>query len=298
MRWNEIVLSFPFRPTPSRQLSSVCLLELIPRPRAREERASGRFAAAGGMPICVLPAMSCRSLANARSLLLLYSSCGAVPSVSYRMICLDCLIGLVPRSPVFRLKRFNGLDVLPPSRLRYRGGFVPHHLAHHLGGRRRLLRLPMSSPLCRLIACVPSSSRAVVSSSNFPASLLAWLVGSALFVISLVISGNSACVPLLGSPLVPFSPGMSSPSCLITPRAALLVAINRPALLVGWLGAGRDGFASLAIACPPCRRCLSRVASRLRVFPRCGLLCLLACRRLCLYCDGEIVYMVCLAAII
>ena len=107
MRWNEIVLSFPFRPTPSRQLSSVCLLELIPRPRAREERASGRFAAAGGMPICVLPAMSCRSLANARSLLLLYSSCGAVPSVSYRMICLDCLIGLVPRSPVFSIKAFQ-----------------------------------------------------------------------------------------------------------------------------------------------------------------------------------------------
>ena len=91
-----MVLSFPFRPTPSHRLSLVCLLELIPRPRAREERASGRFADAGERSVCLLPIMSCRSLAPARSLLLFGSPVG-------------CLLGLpravrfasVPRSPVF-----------------------------------------------------------------------------------------------------------------------------------------------------------------------------------------------------
>lgn len=165
-------------------------------------------------------------------------------SVRLRAACFDCPVPCdLPRliDCPFLIKAFQRMRcpaVLPVAvswRLR------PHHLAHHLGWWHRLLCSSMSSPLYRLIACVPSSSRAVASSSIFPASLLAWLVGSALFVISLVISGNSACVPLLGSPLVPFSPGMSSPSCLIAPRAALLVAIDRPALLVGWLGAGRDG---------------------------------------------------------
>lgn len=36
---------------------------------------------------------------------------------------------------------------------------------------------------------------------------------------------------------------MSSPSCPIAHRAVRLAVINRPALLVGWRGAGRDGTA-------------------------------------------------------
>ena len=42
-----MVLSLPFRPPSSPRLFSIYLLELFPRPRAREERASDRFATAG-----------------------------------------------------------------------------------------------------------------------------------------------------------------------------------------------------------------------------------------------------------
>lgn len=101
---------------------------------------------------------------------------------------------------------------------------------------------------------------------------------------------------LASRPVLPWV--MPSPPCPIAPRAVRLAVIDRPALLVGWLGAGRDGASSLAIDCPSCRRCLPWVASRLRAFPRCDLLCLLACRHLCLYCDGEIVYMICPITII
>lgn len=87
-----MVLSLPFRPTPSRRLSSACLLGFVPRPRAEEERAGGRFAAAGGAAICLLPVISCRSLAPARSLLPLGSSCCAVSSVSCRAICHRLLV--------------------------------------------------------------------------------------------------------------------------------------------------------------------------------------------------------------
>lgn len=93
LRLDEMVLSSPFRPTPSRRLFPICLLALFPRPRAWDALANGRFAAAGGMPICLFPVMSCRSLACARSLLRFDSSCGAVPSVSCCAICprlLDC----------------------------------------------------------------------------------------------------------------------------------------------------------------------------------------------------------------
>lgn len=60
--------SLIFRPTPSRPFSSICLLELIPRPRAEGGAGYGWFAVAGGVPICLLTACSCRSLAIARSL--------------------------------------------------------------------------------------------------------------------------------------------------------------------------------------------------------------------------------------
>lgn len=91
---------------------------------------------------------------------------------------------------------------------------------------------------------------------------------------------------------------MSSTPCPIAPRAVRFAVINRPALLVGWLGAGRDEPSSSS----PAR--LAAVACLLWACGACvcsncgGLLCLLWCRRLCLYCDGEIVYMICPAAII
>ena len=51
-------------PSPSPRLSSVCLLDLIPRPRAWEARAKERFAIACSVPACLLPITSCRSLAH------------------------------------------------------------------------------------------------------------------------------------------------------------------------------------------------------------------------------------------
>ena len=75
----------------------------------------GRFAAAGGTAVCLLPIMSFRSLAAARSLLLLDSSCGAVPIAPCRAICLGCLIARFLGRPFFLLKRFNEFDV-PVSR--------------------------------------------------------------------------------------------------------------------------------------------------------------------------------------
>lgn len=91
---------------------------------------------------------------------------------------------------------------------------------------------------------------------------------------------------------------MSSPSCPIAHRAVRLAVISRPALLVGWLGVGRDG-AVLVIVCPPCRCCLLTLAWGLRLFRLRRSACLLGRRvDLCLYCDGGIVYMICPIVII
>lgn len=127
--------------------------------------------------------------------------------------------------------------------------------------RRCPSRLVVSSPA--LSSFRPSSHRCHFISARFP-SRPALLLGLARrlcpSVISLVISGNSACLPPLVSspvsPLDPFPLGDAVAALPNRPRAVRLAVIDRPALLVGWLGAGRDGIASLAIACPPCRRCL------------------------------------------
>lgn len=149
-----------------------------------------------------------------------------------------------------------------------------HHFAHHFGGRRCLLDLSMFSPPCRLVACVvvvppvgPSSSHRcsrlvssrLVSSSNFPGSLLAWLVGSAPSVISLIISDNLlACRPasrLASRPASRFSPRLSSRPSSRSPlgdviaalpnrspcRSALRSSIAQPCLSDGW---ERDGTGS------------------------------------------------------
>lgn len=143
----------------------------------------------------------------------------------------------------------------------------------------------------RFAVSLPSSHHRLVPSSRSPfrpAMLLAWLGGSVPSVISLVISGNLLACRSAFRPASRFSlrrssrfsfrfssrPStrslgrMSSPPCPIAPRVVRLAVINRPAMLVEGRGAGRDGIAYLAITCPPCRRCLPRMASRLRAFPR------------------------------
>lgn len=62
-------LFFFHRPAPSPWFSLACLLDLIPRPRAWEAPTNRRSAIAGGISICLLSIMPCRSLAAARSLL-------------------------------------------------------------------------------------------------------------------------------------------------------------------------------------------------------------------------------------
>lgn len=108
-----------------------------------------------------------------------------------------------------------------------------------------------------LIAVLVSSR--LVSSSNFPGSLLAWLVGSAPSVISLIISDNLlACRPasrLASRPASRFSPRLSSRPSSRSPlgdviaalpnrspcRSALRSSIAQPCLSDGW---ERDGTGS------------------------------------------------------
>lgn len=81
---------FFFRPSPSRRLFFACGFQSIPRPRAWDVRTGGRFAAAGGMAVCLL--LSCRVALSlsARSL----SSCLMFGSSS-RASFFSCLPGRV-----------------------------------------------------------------------------------------------------------------------------------------------------------------------------------------------------------
>lgn len=162
MRGDEIVLSFPSRPTPSPRLSSICLLKLFPRPRAWDVRAGGRFAAAGGTTVCLLPIVSCRSLAIARSLLLFGSPCGAVPIAPCRAFCLGCLVAPVHRLPVFFIKAFqrNSISLAPVS---------PHLVPSSRLARHSVIPFP------RFAACLTRHLvSSVVSSSHFLGLLLAF----------------------------------------------------------------------------------------------------------------------------
>lgn len=118
--------------------SSVCLLELVPRPRAWDALAGGRFAVAGENRFACF--LSCHA---ALSLPLVRCCC----SVRLRAACFDCPVPCdLPRllDCPFLIKAFQRMRcpaVLPVAvswRLR------PHHLAHHLG-RRSLLRSSMPS---------------------------------------------------------------------------------------------------------------------------------------------------------
>lgn len=178
--------------------------------------------------------------------------------------------------PLFLIKAFQ--------RIRYPR--IPFLL---ISSSRSSLRHPISSACCLLgsrrcrLVSVISSSRAIC------------LLAARRSVLRSVLRPALRFAPRLASrPVLPWM--MSSPPCPIAPCVVRFAVISRPALLVGWLGAGRDTF--LVIACPPCRRCLPRRASRLRAFSSLRLVCLLAYRRLCRYCGGEIVYMICPVAII
>ena len=134
------------------------------------------------------------------------------------------------------------------SRLRYRGGSVlvpalpicPASRFPHLVISCCLLGLPMSFPLCRLIACVPSSSRAVVPSSHpssraillacRPASRLASRFAARL---SFRLSSRSSPRSPLGNVIAALPDRSPMPF-------GLRSSIAPPCLSVR-LGAGRDG---------------------------------------------------------
>lgn len=161
------------------------------------------------------------------------------------------------------------LPVAVSWRLRF-----PHHLAHYLG-RRSLLgfRCPLPALPSRRLR----GRRPVVISSSFrsasrPASRLASRLSARSLLCDVIaaLPDRSPCRSACGHR----SP---RPSCRTTGSGTGSLSRHRlPALspLLAW-----------------------RV-SRLRAFPRCGLLCLLGCRRLCRYCDGEIIYMICSVDII
>lgn len=274
-----MVLSLSFRPTPSRRPSSACLLGFVPRPRAREERASGRFAAAGGTAICLL-LLSYRAVL---SLPLVRCCC----SVRLLAACFDCPVPCdLPRliDCPFLIKAFQRMRCLAVLPVAVSWRLRPHHLAHHLGWRRRLLRLSFSSSY--LLCPVPRLA------------LLCCLLGSAaLSHLSSLLSSRTICLLAALRPVSRFASrpvsrfARSSRSPLGDAVAALsdrsLVpfglrsSIAPPFLSVGWERDGTGRGASLAIVCSLCRRCLPWMAYHLRAFPRCGLFCLLACRRLC-----------------
>lgn len=154
--------------------------------------------------------------------------CGDVPIAPCLVICLVCLIAQVYRSPVFLIKAFQ----------RIRCPRLPFLL---ISSSRSSLHHPISSACCSLgsrrcrLVSVISSSRAIC------------LLAARRSVLRSVMRPAHR-------PVLPWM--MSSTLCSIAPHAVRLAIINRPALLVGWLGAGRDGepisssFARLvAVAC-------------------------------------------------
>lgn len=146
----HLIISFLFfhRPAPSPRLSLACLLNLIPRPRAWEAPTNRRSAIAGGVSICLLSIMPCRSLAAARSLLptrhrsprhRLPDAIASVPSV-------PSAASSSPRH--HHLVITPAGHILPASR--------PAYLVEERGGdtgRLRLRDVRMSSPCCLLTPC-------------------------------------------------------------------------------------------------------------------------------------------------
>lgn len=158
--------------------------------------------------------------------------------------------------------------LISPARCLLVSSALPHSSSH-----------PSSRVICLLAARRPAprpasrfDSRLVLRPVSRPVDRLARSVRSPLGDAVAVMPDRSPC------------------------RSACGHRSPRPACRLAGSGTGRG--ASLAIDCLPCRCCLPWMASRLRAFPRCGLPCLLVCRHLCLYCDGEIAYMICPVVII
>lgn len=179
--------------------------------------------------------MSCRSLAVARSLLRLGPSavrCRLFRSVRcVSVACLPLFLGL----SFFLIKAFQWIrcHVMSPG-----CGIVA------VRSRACLADLPRLSFPILIISCLPPSSPC------HPISPVGCLLGSLALtccvIISSVISDNLlACRPVLR--LVLFSPVRSVLPLAIadlpyrSPRLPMLAVINRSALLVARLGAGRGG---------------------------------------------------------
>ena len=152
--------------------------------------------------------------------------------------------------------------------------------------------MPCRSFDCGIVAAPSPSSRSSSRRAASPASLVDVLpalpshrlrpviISCRRPVISSVISDNLlACRPasrfaarlsfrLSSCPSSRFSPRLASRPARSLSRAVRLAVIDCPALLVGWLGAGRDGSRSLSRHCPPALPSLLACSDvgRLRLF--------------------------------
>ena len=127
----------------------------------------------------------------------------------------------------------------------------------------------------RWLVPVPAPSpvpRHLISSSRPRLAPLCCLLGLSVLPSSSIISGNLlACrlaSRLSSCPSSRFSPRLASRPARSLSRAVRLAVIDGPALLVGWLGAGRDGSRSLSRHCPPALPSLLACSDvgRLRLF--------------------------------
>ena len=144
----------------------------------------------------------------------------------------DCGIVAAP-SPSSRSSSLTALpaslaDALTAlSSRRLRGRRSARHLIAAISSRP----IPRLAPLCCLLGS---------SALPPPSSLLSSRAICLLAALRPALRPVSRPVSRLASRPV-LSWVMPSPSCPIAPRAVRLAVIARPALLVGWLGAGRDG---------------------------------------------------------
>ena len=229
---------FFFRPTPSRQLFSVCLLELSPAPGAWDVRTGDRFAAAGGTAVllascrivplshCVrslsscllfgsssrvssLPAYrvgSCSPVVGSRPL---FAPCPLAPCVSCFVLVsrprLICLVRSARRSlPV--CPRLGDSVAVPCHPIGAVACFAPSASAFRFSSPLRLVLSPLGSYR------VPSRCAPLCRASPFPAPPRR----HSCFALSryrAVVSVLSPCCPRGGLALVRFS----CRSCLVPP---------------------------------------------------------------------------------
>lgn len=251
----------------------------------------------------IMPLSCFRSFAVAVRLVLRCGSDCPVPRDLPRL--LDCLGSSVAR--FFSIKAFQWIrcPAVLPVAVSWRLCF-PSSRSSSLAASPASLADALPALLSRRLRCRRSARHLIAAISSRPvprlAPLCCLLGSSALPHPSSRSSSRAIC---LLAALRPASPSRSSPRSPLVDvitvlsdrfRAVRLTVIDRPALLVAWLGAGRDGEplspspARLAAAACPVWR-LACVCFLVAV-------CLLACRRLCRYYGGEIVYMICPVVII